>query len=77
LRKPLVAGDRIDGELVFENAGPIPVEFRVEMAGQQSFPHADHCGIALKAAPRDDWTAPATLQSGHASAFDPLFFIHP
>jgi len=30
LRKPLIAGDRIDGELVFEKAGAIPVEFRVE-----------------------------------------------
>jgi len=30
LRKPLVAGDRIDGELMFENAGAIPVKFQVE-----------------------------------------------
>jgi copper(I)-binding protein len=34
LRKPLVAGDRIDGDLMFENAGAIPVEFWVEAAGQ-------------------------------------------
>jgi hypothetical protein len=32
LRKPLVAGDRIDGELMFENSGAIPVKFRVEAA---------------------------------------------
>jgi copper(I)-binding protein len=32
LRKPLVAGDRFDGELMFENAGAVPVEFRVEAA---------------------------------------------
>ena len=38
LRKPLVAGDRIDGELMFENAGAIPVEFRVEAAGQTELP---------------------------------------
>jgi periplasmic copper chaperone A len=30
LRKPLVAGDRIDGELMFEHAGAIPIAFRVE-----------------------------------------------
>jgi hypothetical protein len=38
LRKPLVAGDRIDGELMFENARAIPVEFRVEAAGQTELP---------------------------------------
>ncbi|WP_294537248.1 copper chaperone PCu(A)C [uncultured Rhodoblastus sp.] len=38
LRKPLVAGDRIDGELMFKNAGAIPVEFRVEAAGQTELP---------------------------------------
>jgi copper(I)-binding protein len=35
LRKPLVAGDRIDGELMFENARAIPVEFVVEAAEHQ------------------------------------------
>jgi len=30
LKKPLVAGDRIAGELVFENAGAVPVVFTVE-----------------------------------------------
>jgi periplasmic copper chaperone A len=38
LRKPLVAGDRIDGELMFENSGAIPVKFRVEEAEHE--PHA-------------------------------------
>ena len=38
LRKPLVAGDRIDGELMFEKSGAIPVEFRVEAAGQTELP---------------------------------------
>lgn len=33
LRKPLVAGEMITGELVFEKSGSIPVEFRVEAAG--------------------------------------------
>jgi copper(I)-binding protein len=30
LKKPLVAGDRIAGELIFENAGAVPVLFTVE-----------------------------------------------
>ncbi|PPQ39832.1 hypothetical protein SAMN06265338_101772 [Rhodoblastus acidophilus] len=30
LKKPLVAGDRISGELEFENAGAVPVVFTVE-----------------------------------------------
>ena len=38
LRKPLVAGDRIDGELMFEKSGAIPVEFQVEAAGQTELP---------------------------------------
>ncbi|MCW2285757.1 copper(I)-binding protein [Rhodoblastus acidophilus] len=30
LKKPLVAGDKITGELIFENAGSVPVVFTVE-----------------------------------------------
>lgn len=30
LKKPLVAGDKITGELIFENAGAVPVVFTVE-----------------------------------------------
>jgi hypothetical protein len=38
LRKPLVAGDRFAGVLIFKNAGAIPVEFRVEAASQNAPP---------------------------------------
>ena len=32
LKKPLVAGDKITGALIFENAGEVPVVFTVESA---------------------------------------------
>ena len=44
LKKPLAAGQKIAGKLVFEKAGELAVEFAVEAKGEQANPHANHGG---------------------------------
>lgn len=43
LEKPLTAGERVKGELRFEKAGSVPVEFEVRaMGGQSQHEHGKH-----------------------------------
>jgi copper(I)-binding protein len=48
LKAPLKQGDMVKGQLTFEKAGPVDVEFKIDTIGAMAPSHGDHNGGAMK-----------------------------
>jgi len=44
LKAPLKQGDKVKGQLTFEKAGPVDVEFKIDSIGAMEPTHGDHAG---------------------------------